>query len=246
LIDVNVNLSRWPFRRLAGDDPAGLVALLRKAGVSEAWAGSFDGLLHHDISAANSRLAANCARHRGFLVPFGSLNPQLPDWQEDLRRIHEVHRMPGVRLHPNYHGYKLSDPVFAGVLSECARRGLAVQVVLAMEDERTQHWLLRVPPVDPSPLANLLPGIPGLKLMLLNSGNNTPALRGAYFDFAMREGPYAVTRAIAAAGQARIVFGSHAPLFYIESAALKLKEAGLMARQVRTICETNPRSFLKG
>jgi uncharacterized protein len=245
LIDVNISVSRWPFRRLVGDDPAGLVGLLRKRGISEAWAGSFDGLLHHDIGAVNARLAADCAAHRGFLVPFGSVNPQLPDWQEDLRRIHEAHKMPGIRLHPNYHDYKLSDPAGAEVLSAAARRGLAVQIVLAMEDERTQHRLMRIPPVDPSPLTELLSRIKGLKLMLLNSGNNTPALRGTYFDFAMREGPYALTRAVAAAGQDRIIFGSHAPLFYVESAVLKLKEAGFVQQQVKAICETNARLFLK-
>jgi predicted TIM-barrel fold metal-dependent hydrolase len=245
LIDVNVSLSRWPFRRLAGDDPAGLVALLRNRGVKEAWAGSFDGLLHRDISAVNARLAADCAAYRGFLVPFGSLNPQLPDWQEDLRRIHETHRMPGVRLHPNYHGFKLSDPVATEVLSAVAQRGLAVQIVVAMEDERTQHWLMRVAPVDPGPLTTLLSRVKGLKVMVLNSSNTAPVLRDVYFDFAMREGPYAVTRAIAAAGQDRIVLGSHAPFFYFESAVLKLKEAGLAEQQVREICEMNPRSFLK-
>ena len=81
--------------------------------------------------------------------------------------------------------------------------------------------------------------------MLLNSGSDDPALRGAYVDVAMREGPYAVRRAIAAAGQDRIIFGSHAPFFYAGSATLKLKEAGLTEQQVKAICETNPRTFLK-
>ncbi len=245
MIDVSVNLSRWPFRRLMGDDMGGLVALLRQRGVTEAWAGSFDGLLHRDISAVNARLAEDCNEHRGFFVPFGSVNPQLPDWQEDLRRIQEAHKMPGIRLHPNYHGYKLSDPVTIDLLSAATRRGLAVQIVLAMEDDRTQHRLMRVAPVDPTPIQNLVGGIKGIRLMLLNSSNNTSVPRNVYFDFAMREGPYAVVRAIASAGPDRVVFGSHSPLFYLESAAFKVKEAGLDETQVRAICETNPRSFLK-
>jgi hypothetical protein len=46
MIDTNVYLSRWPFRRLRGDETPELVAMLRRAGVTQAWAGSFDGVLH--------------------------------------------------------------------------------------------------------------------------------------------------------------------------------------------------------
>jgi hypothetical protein len=218
--------------------------MLKKRGFSGAWAGSFDGILHRDISAVNLRLASDCSAYRGFLVPFGSLNPLLPDWQEDLRRIHEVHRMPGIRLHPNYHGYALKDPVAVEVLAAAAKRKLAVQIVVAMEDDRTQHRLVRVPPVDPAPLEKVLTSMPGLKVMILNGGNRTPVLRNAYLDFAMREGPYAVTSLLSSVGAHHVVLGSHAPLFYIESAVLKLKEAGLTEQQTRDIGEANSRSFL--
>ena len=55
IIDVNVSLSRWPFRRLIGDEPADLVARLRKRNVVQAWAGTFDGLLHKDLAARVGR-----------------------------------------------------------------------------------------------------------------------------------------------------------------------------------------------
>ena len=219
MIDTNVYVSRWPFRRLRGDDTPDLVAMLRRQGVTQAWAGSFDALLHRDVAGVNARLEDECRRRGdGLLLPFGTVNPSLPDWEEDLRRCHEVHRMKGIRLHPNYHGYGLDDPAFATLLRGAAERGLLVQVVMRLEDGRTQHPLVRVADVDPAPLVKV--AVPKLRLMLLNAAR-PPA--GPSFDIAT------VERAAGLSGidLERACFGSFAPFFILESAVLKLKESAV-------------------
>jgi len=249
VIDVNVTLHRWPFRRLNGDDPATLAALLRERGVTQSWAGSFDALLHRDMAGVNERLAADCRAHgKGVLMPFGTVNPKLPDWQEDLRRCHEVHRMPGIRLYPNYNGYTLADPVCVELLASAARRKLVVQIATAMEDERTQHPLLRVPPVDLSALPPLLKQVSGLRVVLLNSGRtHSPEVSSAgavSFDIAMVEGVGGVAKLAEEVTPERVLFGSHFPFFYFEAAALKMKEAGLADAQWRAVFEGNARRLL--
>jgi uncharacterized protein len=257
MIDTNVSLFRWPFRRLIGDDPAELVERLRKKRVTQVWAGSFEGLFCRDVAGVNARLAAACREHgRNFLVPFGCVNPKLPDWEEDLRRCQEVHRMPGIRLHPNYHGYTLEDPAFARLVSMAAGRGLLVKIALSMEDPRTQFPLMQVPPVDPAPLADLLPQFPKLRLVLLNAGYwgeaVTPHISkikeagNVYFDIAMNERVGGLGRLIAETSPSRVVFGSHYPFFYFESALLKVRSAGLPHDQEMAITERNARQLLNG
>lgn len=256
MIDANVSLFRWPFRRVVGDEPAELVARIRKKGVTQAWAGSFEALLCRDMAGVNARLAAACRQHGpNFLVAFGCVNPQLPDWEEDLRRCHEVHRMPGIRLYPNYHSYDLSDPALVRLLSLASDRGLIVQIAMSMEDTRTQFPLMRVPPVDPAPLAQILSKHPRLRLVMLNAGYwagaKTPAVTSiakadnAFFDIAMDEGIGGLERLTATTSPHRVLFGSHYPFYYFESALLKVRSAGLSRAEENAIYEGNARSLLK-
>lgn len=254
MIDVNVSIGQWPFRRLPHDDPAKLAEMLLEQGVTEAWTGSFDALLHEDVAAVNIRLAETCrAGHPGLLVPFGTINPKLPDWQEDLRRCADVHKMPGIRLHPNYHGYSLDDSECVKLLDLAARRGLIVQIAVKMEDERTQFPLLRVPGVNLAPFPGLIGRFPKLRIVLLNAlrtllGDPLKTLTGmnhVSVELAMLEGACGVEHLIDQIGVKPILFGSLAPLFVFESALLKLKESPITPEQHRAITWDNARRTLR-
>lgn len=236
MIDTNVYLGRWPARRLPGDEPAELAARLRRGGVTEAWVGNFEALLHHDLRGVNDRLAFWCAEHGAtWLLPCGTVHPGLPGWQEDLRRCHEVHHCLAIRLHPNYHGYRLDEPAVETLLRAAADRGLLVQIAVRMEDPRTQHRLLTVPDVDVTPLMDWLARIEGLRVQLLNALNavrpdlldRLAASGRVWVETAMLEGIEGVARWLSHFPAEKLLFGSYAPFFVWEAAALKLQESAL-------------------
>ncbi len=251
IVDTNIHLSRWPFRRLRGDTPSELLDMLQTNGVSEAWAGSYDGLLHKNISAVNARLAEQCSQHE-MLVPFGSINPKLPDWEEDLRRCDEDHDMPGIRLHPNYHQYTLDEPVFAQLIDRATDRGMIVQIAVVMEDSRTQHPLVQVPVVDLGPLPSLVRGIPKARVVVQNDRGNVPGdvmrelvdTGRVWVDMARAEGAGPVSGVLENVPAERVLFGSHAPYFYHLAAHLKMKESDLSEEQQNAIFRENARGLL--
>ncbi len=247
IVDVNASLSRWPFRRTTCDELPALLSAYQRLGVGQAWVGNLEGVFHKDLGGVNQRLAEACRGHRE-LVPFGSINPLFPDWQDDLRRCQETYRMPGVRLHPNYHGYALTDPAFAQLLEQAERRGLIVQLVVRMDDVRVQHPLMQVADVDLKPLAEVLARRPRLRIVLLN----TPSLKGpllkqprVWIDIAMREGVGGVGELVKLVGTERVLFGSHVPLFCPDSSVLKMREADLTAEQRQAIEAGNAQRLLQ-
>lgn len=261
IIDTNVNLFDWPFRALKYRDTKALAAKLRNYGIVEAWAGSFEALFSKDMSGVNARLAAECLEHGpGFLIPFGSVNLAWPDWEEDVRRCHEVHKMPGIRIYPGYQPFDLDHPGMERLVKMISERGLVLQVVFGMEDPRVHHPIIRVGSVTLSPLLKASRNTPNAKIQLLHFSG---AIRGGdlssfteqtniVMELSRLEGNGAIGRMIgsieglpsARVPVERILFGSHAPFFPVETAILKLVESPLNAEQLQAIMQGNARRLL--
>ncbi|MSR31790.1 MAG: metal-dependent hydrolase [Gemmataceae bacterium] len=234
-VDYNANLGRWPFRRLPLEEAANYAVKAKALGITQAWMGSLEGVFHQELRGVNQRLARACQGEKSIsLLPAVSINPALPDWQEDLRLCKEELGVKAIRLHPNYHGYNLSDESFHLLLAK-AQGEFQVQIVLRMEDERTQHPLMRVAPVDLKPLEAALIKAPLARVQVLNGmqelrgelGKSLARTGRVFFDWAMLEGAGGLEKAAANLGEKALLLGTHAPLFHPESAILKLKESSL-------------------
>ena len=248
VIDTNVSLFQWPFRRLPLDQVDDLCDKLRTLGITQAWASSFEGLLHRDLSSVNERLSKAC-QNRPELVPVGAINPTLPGWKQDVQRCLGTAQMPGVRVHPGYHGYALTDPLFGELLAEVSGRKGFVQIAVAMEDTRTQSPLMRVPEVDPEPLKHWMQRIPNARVQILNSRPGATqratfaGIPRIVFDTSRVDGTDGVADLVRAVGADRVLYGSHSPFLIPEAACIRMVESRLQASTVNALMQENPDRF---
>jgi len=246
IIDTNIHLFQWPFRRLPHDEPQPLAKKLRQLGIQQAWAGSFEAILHRDITSVNSRLVSACRQIGNDLFhPIGSINITLPDWQEDLRRCHEVHEMFAIRVYPGYHGYRLEDEAFEQLVESADQRRMLIQLVVSLEDTRTQHPLMRVEDVDLTILPDLVSRYPGIQIMLLNHQlrgsmlERLIACRNVYLDTARIESIDGIAKLIESVGTERVLFSSHSPFLITESSLIRIDENRLAMDIVTQIMTDN-------
>jgi len=103
-------------------------------------------------------------------------------------------------------------------------------------------------------LANIVKNLPGLQLVLLNAagklhGQPLTTLMAAgnvFVEISMLEGVGGISNLLTQAPLNRVLFGSYAPLFYFESAFLKLKESPLDNHQLEMIRHKNAERLVSG
>lgn len=263
VIDTNVHIFQWPFRDLKYSETSAMVNKLRKHGIREAWTGSYDALFHKNIDSVNARLTEACERHgKGLLLPFGTVNPCWPDWEEDLRRCDEEYGMPGIRLYPGYQNYTLDLPEFAELLKKASDRSMIVQIAIDQEDERMQHPLVEIPAVDVSPLPGILESVPDVTIQLLNPfrhvrGSDLESVvekTDVTFGISNLNGNGGLERIMAGnhwyfgntvIPSNRLLIGSHVPFRPVENVLFKLMESELKEEDAAAIMSKNATRMLQ-
>lgn len=249
IIDSNVSLFRWPFRRLPLDETDQLIAKLRSLGVTKALAGSFESVFHRDLGSANARLAGECARFPE-LDPIGTVNPTQQGWERDLDRCVTEFRMPGIRLFPSQQGIALDHTLFARLLTRAAEAGLLIQIAVTLEDGRTQPDSIVAPDIDLAPLIETMRKVPQARVQLLNlrprAGQlaSLAAIPNLFLDTARADGTDGVAALIEAVGNERVLFGTHAPFLIPEASLIRVHESALAPSPLRAVLRDNAVSLL--
>lgn len=236
LIDVSTAVGRWPFCQTQSITPARLSSLLKRAGVDLALTSSLEAVFHEDPDEDNRLLWRQLRGHKR-LVAVPVVNPRVADWRDVVARW--APKAPAVKILPSYHAYSLADANVDALAAELVRRRRPLMVQIRMEDERVQAPAFRVPPV---PVADIV-ALSAYRQEAVDLLAQAPRV---WVDVSMLDGMDTVGAAVrqnrAFAG--RLMLGSHSPLYYTQSAVLKVQTAEVTAAVRQAILGGTARKLL--
>ena len=234
IVDVNAYLGHYAFRQLRHNTPDALLRLMDSKGIDRAVVSSASAITYRNAQPGNEELAAAVKPHRDRLVPFAVINPFYAGWQDDLKTCHEEFGMKGLRLYPKWHNYALADTCSSELISAAAERNMPISIPLRVEDYRQRSWLVDVPDIPLSEIADLVKKYPNAKFILLNGagfsgsplGRESDQLPANYWIEISRLSALLANEMgelLAKLGPDRLVFGTGMPFQYADPALLKLE-----------------------
>lgn len=248
IFDVNCFVGHWPFRRIPHRTVDDIRRLMARTGTEGALVTPLAGLFYKDcLSAVGEMLYEIRAGSYSNIWPVAVLNPAFPGWQEDLSIMIDEWGCLAIRLLPNYHGYRLTDPQATELLQALQGQGLPLMVSMRLEDERLQHWLLRVEPVSHLDIMWVLRAFPEIKLALCEL---RPDEVDQLLDHILAH-PYAsivtpsrmpqfyTEEMIGQLGAERVLYGTGMPLSYPEGVLHQIRDAKLSENQKGRVLSGN-------
>jgi predicted TIM-barrel fold metal-dependent hydrolase len=250
VFDVNAYLGHWFSRRLAFDTAPGLLSLMDACGVDRAVVGSLSAVMYRTSQSGNEELTAEVEGHRDRLVPFGVINPDYVAWESDLAWCAGILGAKGIRLYPQYHGYRLSDRCCDEACDACAEKGLPVTLLQRQEDYRQSHWKVDARDLLLDDIAALASRHPKTRFILME-GAGYPDSRlvreaaslpaNCWIEvsrlsvFMDKELP----RLLAALGAGRLLFGTGMPLKLAGPALLRMQHLAAPESDKRLVYGAN-------
>jgi len=228
LIDINTWIGHWPFRQLRHNTAAALVKRLDGRDIDRAVVASIHGAFYKNAHSANEELSRQTRRYRDRLIPFATLNPGYPGWEEDLRRCAEDLDLKGIRLYPHYHEYELTDPGALELIDAATALGWVVQVPMRIVDRRQRHLWDQARDLSPADLEAAVAARPRTRWMFLNAlgmdGGRLDPKAKFLVDISRMSAVLGrnIQALIEAAGANHLAFGTGMPFKVPEPALLKL------------------------
>jgi hypothetical protein len=136
--DINALIGTYPFRHIPHPDPATLVRVMDREGISDAWVGHLPSAFYRDPTPGNAELYAAIAPHADRLSPVPAVRPDWPHWQSALRAAGNA-GAPAIRAYPPQWGLGDNDPGLRELAIAAGEQGMALLLTVRFEDLRQRH-----------------------------------------------------------------------------------------------------------
>ncbi len=253
MIDVNAYLGPFAFRRLRDQTAPSLLRRMDSVGVNKAVVSSAAAITYRNPQPANEDVAREVKGHEDRLRAFAVINPAYAGWKDDLKACHEEFQMTGLRLYPAWHHYRLSDSSCRELTDAATERGMVISIPMRVEDPRQRSWLVDVPDLSLSDVAEAVENAPQARFLLLNglgypnSPLGRPGLPENYLIEISRLSAVLdseINRLIGALGSHRLVLGTGMPFSYPDPALLKLEVLSASSEDKQKMSQQNAAKWL--
>ncbi len=241
IIDVNTSFGRWPFQEFGLNSAQSLAKHLKSAGITKALISSIDGILYPDSSVCNAELS-KAVKSTPMLIHVPIINPTLANWRKTL----ETNGLKAVKIIPNYHNYPLTDPALAQLMEVLAERKIPLMIQMRVDDERNQYPLMKIPGVDSQAVVQLANTFRKVSIVCLcaylgEAVELVQKTENVHVDISFVETFQTLSALLRKIPSDRILFGSHSPFLYTESAVMKLKAIRPAAKSYKAVASANAR-----
>lgn len=256
IVDFNCDCGPYAFREYPQTTAEEVAQELQRWGISRMIMGSIRAITFCSPQPANELFAAELASCTRALAPeavlaAAVLNPAYPGAERDLERCAEL-GFRALKLYPSYHDFVLNSYETIKLTDKAAEWGWPVLIAVRVEDERHHHPLMKVPPLPLEQAIAFARNTPAANVVLCTATalEITNFLENVSRDNVFAEISYvksplnAIEDLVSRVGHERLLFGSHAPFSYVQTAVAKVGEACIAQEQKEAIFWGNARRLL--
>ena len=245
-IDVNAFLGSYPWRRVSGTTPEGLLAAMDRVGTAQSWVTHLPSLFWKDPADGNAWLYG-LGINQPRLLPVPYIQPELANWRDVLNEA-VVHPVPAIRCDPQFQGMNPNGSAMLGLVAALGEVGIPLMMAVKLEDLRQRHPNDVAGDLAPSAVRAMIRHHPRAKLIITHAdrgfieevhfGSTPEEARRIWWDISWIWGPPEdhLQTLVGTMGADRFLFGTGMPLRLPENAPAKLDLSGLTQSQ-RTAIE---------
>ena len=253
-IDVNAFVGAYPYRRVPGTSPDGLLHAMARAGIDEAWVSHLPSLFWRQPMEGNAWLYETVAREPR-LKPVPALHPGLSGWEDALGEAAD-RGAPAGRCDPMCYGLDPAGPEMRVLAAACGAARLPLMMAARLEDGRQRHPNDHAAELPAAAVRTLIRSDEDLRLLITHAdrgfieevhfGSTPDEAARLWWDVSWIWGPPEDSLALllGTIGLDRFVFGTGQPLRIPEASMAKLDLLDLAPEQRAAIDSENARGGL--